>query len=324
MTLRPFIIDCDTGRDDALAIWTALSMEAPLKAVVTSYGNTTLENVTENTARVLGMFNGDRIPLWACSSIPSKEHKGYHSVVLPRQDVSGNGICNIELPAAERQTPHAMTCNSLADHIKALADEYGPLDYIILGPATNLAAAIQSMGDDVLKYISRITMMGGTLDHMWDELKQPDFNIICDPFAIQTLFDSCIEMRFVSLSTTWPIELSLDQLEALSEHGDHELSEISKEIMVTHTREFAPEPIFRFHDPAVIVAAQQDEEFEDVKLSIITDEDHKDFGRLVYDDKGHKVGLHKANSSIRERILTTILDGLGLEQEETPSLRNAG
>lgn len=325
MTLRPFIIDCDTGRDDALALWTAMAMNAPLAAVVTSYGNTSLENVTDNTARVLGLFSGDDIPLWACATAPAKDHKGYQNVVIPRQKAAGNGICNIELPVAERSIPDPISAVELAENIKTLAAKHGPLDYIILGPATNLAAACNVLGEDAVKYIARITMMGGTLDHMWEELSAPDFNIICDPFAIKTLFETAIDMRFVSLSTTWPIKMSLTELEALQTDSSHTLAEISKTIMITHTRDFAPEPIFRFHDPAVIVAAQDDTTFKPHKISIIDDENHDEFGRLIYDEEnGYDIGLHYSNEAIGQHILSTILGGLGITVSSEKALRNAG
>ena len=95
--------------------------------------------------------------------------------------------------------------------------------------------------------------------------------------------------------------------------------------MITHTRDFAPEPIFRFHDPAVIVAAQDDTTFKPHKISIIDDENHDEFGRLIYDEEnGYDIGLHHSNEVIGQHILSTILGGLGITVSSEKALRNAG
>ena len=60
MSKRPIIIDTDPGIDDALAIAIALfSEELEVRLITTVAGNVSLENVTQNTLRLLSFFGKD-------------------------------------------------------------------------------------------------------------------------------------------------------------------------------------------------------------------------------------------------------------------------
>ena len=161
--MLPFIIDCDTGRDDALSIWLALSLKLPLIGILPSYGNTTLKNVTDNCQRVLALLERDDIPVLPGAAQAGKDHIGYRDVVLPRQEVSGNGVCNIALPKTESAALSSLNPKTLAQKITTLYEEYGQMNYAILGPATNFSNICDVLGEDVKKYIKNVIMMGGKL-----------------------------------------------------------------------------------------------------------------------------------------------------------------
>ena len=62
---KKLILDVDTGSDDAIAIMTALlSPEIEVVVICTVWGNTALENTTENTLRLLSRM-GLEIPVYA-------------------------------------------------------------------------------------------------------------------------------------------------------------------------------------------------------------------------------------------------------------------
>ena len=205
----PIIIDCDTGRDDALTLWLALARGMDLAGVVTSYGNVGLGQVTENTARILHAAGAHKIPMFTGAQKPMRDHHAFEHIVRPRQDKSGNGLCNLDFPAHARAPIPALT----ADHIKALHARHGALHYVVLGPATNLAHLCDMVGPDIHAYISRTTIMGGKIDPLWSAMPGADFNLVCDPFAIDTVLAAGINPNFVTMNTTWDIWLDLPALE---------------------------------------------------------------------------------------------------------------
>ena len=67
----PFILDCDPGHDDAIALLLALgSPELELVGVTTVAGNQTLEKTTANAIRVLDHLGRANIPVAAGSPRP--------------------------------------------------------------------------------------------------------------------------------------------------------------------------------------------------------------------------------------------------------------
>ncbi len=85
MPLKPFILDCDTGRDDALTIWCAIALGLPFAGAVASYGNVVMTSVLDNTARVLSLAGCDNIPLFAGASRPSATMPPMKISMAPRQ-----------------------------------------------------------------------------------------------------------------------------------------------------------------------------------------------------------------------------------------------
>lgn len=315
MTSKPIVIDCDTGRDDALSLWLALALGMDLSAVVASYGNTILENVSENCARVLALAGREDIELWQGETFPSRVHASVETVLLPKQKGSGNGLCNLELPKSVRKA-ELLNAQERAERLRKIAAEKGAIDYIILGPATNFAATCDALGDDANNLIASVTMMGGKMDRLWDEMPGADFNIACDPFAVQSVLEQGqrhgLPVRFVPMNVTWPIMLDMSELLALSASSD--IGQTAKDLMIAHARHFAPEPVFRFHDPCVILALGETNTFVARHLRVECDEASDDFGRLVDDDAGCKVYVLEANEALRARFMNEILTRLSIKR----------
>lgn len=309
MTHNPVIIDCDTGRDDALALWSMLGLKMNLVGVVASYGNVALPQVIDNTMRVLSLAGRDDIPLLAGAAMPLRNHRAYSSIVLKRQASSGNGVCNIDYPPVKHDLPTPRSPTDLAADIVALAQHHGKLSYVILGPATNFAQICAVLGARIHDVIADVTMMGGRFDDLWAETPLADFNLVCDPDAVRAVLKCGLDMRFVALNTTWNIALPLDAVQAL--RGDAPLAVAARDLMVAHCRHFAPEPIFRFHDPAAVMCLCDPALFHPVQIDINVDDGGAEFGRLMT-GSGFAAQLHCANDEARDVLLSLILKGLGL------------
>lgn len=320
--LAPFILDCDTGRDDALAIWYALLDNMPLCGVVASYGNTPLANVVINCRRVLAAFPDRDIPVFQGADAPLRGHRFFDDVVRPRQSASGNGLCNIDLPYDPLLTPCyaqddlAANIEAIIAFIKAQYTQQGrKLTYVITGPATNFAHICAVLGDDIHEYIERVVMMGGKFDALWDKLPFADFNIGADPYAVDCILRCGLRIDFTAMNMTWPIVAPLDEIEALA--AQTPLAQRAQDIMIAHCRSFSPEPVFRFHDPAVMVALKSDAVFSPCALCVDLADDGGMFGRLVAapDSEPENAALWTLGPDRFDVIKHELLTSLGLVRQ---------
>ncbi len=310
---KPLIIDCDTGRDDALTLWLAFRMGLSLRAVVCSYGNTPLSNVVENTGRVLALLPvGRGVPVWAGATAPLKDHPLYHTVVVPRQKASGNGLCNIDLPPTDQKVEH-FSPEKRADYVLQLAAREGPVDYVVIGPSTNLAQMLTHFRPEDFQAIGSVTFMAGKLGSMWDENPTPDFNIACDPYALQKIMNTDLPLRFVPMNATWPIAMPLQEIEALN--PQNEMAAWAKEIMIAHCRHFAPEPIFRFHDPTVLWAMGACDAWRQTHVTLDCDAQSGSFGRLMENQDGRTIALFDPAPESSPLIRKALLAHLGFDQD---------
>lgn len=309
--MTAFIIDCDAGRDDALAIWLALNGGLNLVGVVSSYGNTSQRNVNENCLRILSFAGRPDIPVFSGLEAPQDHHKGMDDVVLPRQAVSGNGLCNLTLPPAPSAS-HDITPHTWAEHLRELAAQHGKLHYIITGPASNFAAVLAVLGDAAHDLIAHVTMWAGKLDGLWATNPGAEFNTICDPFAVQAILDSGLPTTFVPMDTTWHIKLDLADIETL--RAQDAIGQFAKDLMIAHCLHFAPEPIFRFHDPCAILAVAKDAPLKADTWRVNTNVQDAEFGRTCSVKDGAPVTLYMPEISERESVLDSILNGLRLKR----------
>lgn len=308
---RPIVIDCDTGRDDALTLAVAVKQTAaPLVGVVTSYGNVPLRQVTENTARVMALLGKEDIPILP-GATQSSQPELAADLLAKRHAGMGNGLCNLELPPTDRSLRPAMTPEVLAANLEKLAKKHGALDYVIIGPATNFAAVADVLGAKLPQVVSSVTMMGGKLGALWDEVPGgADFNIACDPKAAQRALNAGVPARIVPMNVTWPIALNVPELESLKPVD--KTGAFAKELMLAQARHFAPDNMFRFHDPSVLIAMGQPQGFKTETISI-GQEPGSDFGRVRSAATGLAVQVYQADPGQKAQFLAQMLPLIGID-----------
>ena len=197
LTMRKFILDIDTGIDDALALTYLLSRrkEAEVLGVTATYGNTTLEGAYENTIRMLG----------ALKRLDVRVYKGANHPLLSEYDpeplkkiVHGeNGIGNVELPevVVEEETISAW------DFMIESGKKYGSeLTIIAVGPMTDLAKAFEK-DKDVFKDV-KFVLMGGALGVPGNASQFAEANFHEDPPAAKIVLESGLDITMVGLDVT--------------------------------------------------------------------------------------------------------------------------
>ena len=188
---RDVIIDCDTGLDDAVALLLAIrSPELNVKGITCVNGNVGLENVVNNTLRVVE-HSGEDIPVYA----------GARTALIPdrvREDASGvhgkDGLGGIPFPAPalKAQDQHAVDFT-----IETILAAREPIDWITLGPLTNAALAILKE-PRITKNVRMFTMMAGAVN-AGNVTPAAEFNVYADPEAARVVFESDMEKTMVPL-----------------------------------------------------------------------------------------------------------------------------
>ena len=143
-----------------------------------------------------------------------------------------------------------------------------------------------------------------------------DSNLVCDPFAARDLLRQGREygfpVRFVPMNVTWPIVMALSALENLQSSTD--IGRTACALMIAHARYFAPEPVFRFHDPCAILALDHVSAFRTTALDINCDDKSPDFGRLIETAEGMPGAVLDATEELRAAFLNEILDRLSINR----------
>ena len=192
---RDVIIDCDTGLDDAVALLLAIrSPELNVKGITCVNGNVGLDNVVNNTLRVVE-HSGMDIPVFA----------GARSALIPERSsddasyVHGkDGLGGIPFPAPTLKVQKMHAVDYIIDTILTAEK---PIDWITLGPLTNAALAILKE-PRITKNVSMLTMMAGGVN-AGNVTPTAEFNVYADPEAARVVFESDLAKTMVPLDPLW-------------------------------------------------------------------------------------------------------------------------
>lgn len=194
MGRRPFIIDCDTGTDDAIAIVAALYCDqVEVKAVTSVNGNVAHKYTSKNNLDLLEYLGFDDIPVAKGADSPIMDNP-YHS-----DGTHGNtGLGNIKLPDAA----HKQFDKRLASELiyQTAVEEKGELELLVIGPMTNIAICLMEH-PDLKDLVKHIWFMGGSVIG-GNVTTTAEFNIWIDPMAAHIVTQSGIPQTMVGLDVT--------------------------------------------------------------------------------------------------------------------------
>ncbi len=177
------VIDCDPGRDDALAILAVLGCERlQLDFISTVAGNVSIERAASNALGVLAVAGVDDIPVYVGAARPlEREFK-------PGSDLHG------DMAEGEPRLP-AITVASAGPAGPALrrwcrepADL--PKRLVAIGPLTNIASLLRDDAD-ALAAVDDLFVMGGTVGQLPTRASPTaEFNFYTDPEAADLVLRS--------------------------------------------------------------------------------------------------------------------------------------
>ncbi len=206
MAVKPIIIDCDPGVDDAIALMLALrSPELAVQAITVVAGNVPLALTQRNARQICELLGRPDLPIYAGCPRPLVRS------LITAEDIHGKtGLEGATLPAPTMPLQATHAVNYLIDTLRTTSE---PLTIATLGPLTNLAVALVQV-PDIAQGIERIVMMGGGITH-GNITPVAEFNIYVDPHAAQVVFDAGVPITFISLDITHQVLTTPTRLEAI-------------------------------------------------------------------------------------------------------------
>lgn len=193
MNPTPFVLDCDPGHDDALALAVGLARpELRLLAVTTVAGNAGLAETTQNALRVLTLLGRTDVPVAAGADGPLLRPLHVADNVHGASGLEG---ADLPEPAFEARPEGAIEL--LRSVIGGAAK---PVTIAAVGPLTNIALLVRTH-PELLERIAGIRVMGGAITE-GNRTASAEFNIWQDPEAARIVFDCGRPITLITLDTT--------------------------------------------------------------------------------------------------------------------------
>ena len=214
MKKRPFIIDCDTGTDDAIAIVAALGCEEMEIVGITSVNGNVPESYTSRNNLNLIEYLGYHIPVCHGAILPLLGSKATEASAA----IHGKtGLGSTELPEAEHSDfdPRIAAQFIYEEAVK----RNGELELLVTGPITNIAVCLCEH-PDLPDYIRHLYFMGGSTVG-GNVNTTAEFNIWVDPEALHVVLQSGIPMTMVGLNVSNQTEMRPSEETLLRSFGKY-------------------------------------------------------------------------------------------------------
>lgn len=222
-----YIVDCDPGHDDAVALIMAARF-LDLVGVTTVFGNSTIENTTRNALAILDAAGLTHIPVAAGADGPlaGATHSG--------ESVHGEtGLNGARFVPSKRD----VLAQPAADFIADQAERYGDLVIIAIAPETNVATALTRY-PGIRDKIAGISVMGGSTS-CGNATPAAEFNIFADPEAAAIVFDAGIPLTMAGLNVTAGFGVTRGDIDRLVDHGTMIARELGRALGYYLTRQSA-------------------------------------------------------------------------------------
>jgi inosine-uridine nucleoside N-ribohydrolase len=249
MTVRPIVMDVDTGVDDALAILLAVrSPEVELHGVSTVGGNVHVSRATANTLVVLDVLGAPSVPVAMGAAAPLARPG------LTAAEVHGvDGLGGV----AERfpMSPRSVGNDAVAFILETIRRFPDDLTLVATGPLTNVALAIEK---DVraMRRLRALVVMGGAVRVPGNAGPVSEFNFAADPEAAAIVLGAGLPVTLVPLDVTERVVFTRRHLDDASPAGNlcDFVGQITASTMAYHRARGEGEGMF-LHDPLAVGVA---------------------------------------------------------------------
>lgn len=228
------LLDCDTGIDDAFALtYLACHPEAELVGIVSTAGNVTQDQVLRNNLGLATML-GLQMPVARGSDVPLVQE------LMTAEDTHGpTGLGEAVLPDPDRDPDPRSGAQLWADLARA---HPGELTGLLVGPATNLALALE-IEPDLPHLLSSLHIMGGAVNYRGNTGATSEWNVAVDPEAMARVLCAFADADplpvLAGLDATEAVRFTQRELDAVAALPPHPVRDV-----LTRALEF----YFAFHE----------------------------------------------------------------------------
>jgi len=184
-----YILDCDPGIDDAMALLQLIAAKKARKAnllcITIVNGNCSVEDGTRNACRVLDTVHVDDVPIYKGAQQPLVgNERNYDPYAYHGQ----NGFNDVPFDDEPNQT--RVQDEKAWVKICELTKKYpNAITLIAIGPLTNIALAIHH-DPEVLSRVKDFFIMGGNTEGMGNVSMAAEYNFHIDPEAASLVLKS--------------------------------------------------------------------------------------------------------------------------------------
>jgi len=205
--VRPIIVDCDPGADDAIALFLAFAFPDLLDVlgITTVAGNVPLPLTQTNARKLCELTRQLKTPVFAGCPRPLLRP------LITAEEVHGKtGLDGITLPSPTLplQSEHAVEFL-----IQCLLNASEPVTLATLGPLTNLAIALVQQ-PAIAQKLQEVVVMGGAITQ-GNITPSAEFNVYVDPHAAQIVLSGGLPLTLVTLDVTHQAIATPARMEAM-------------------------------------------------------------------------------------------------------------
>ena len=311
MRRRRIILDCDPGRDDALAIAMVLASAAEIELVgITAVaGNVPLALTYRNARFICDLCGFPGVAVHAGADKP-----------LAREPVTGtrahgeSGLEGMEVDMRPGAVEPGGATAFMNETLRIAADD--EITLVAIGPLTNVAALVAE-SPALLPKIRQIVLMGGASRAGGNVTPTAEFNVYADPHAAARVLDCGRPMTIISLDATHQVLASPARAERLARAGSEparRLAALLRPAVHSRTARFGPDRL-PIHDPCTIAWLLQPELFktESVPVAVETEGTHT-LGATVVDwwgVTGKPPNAHWVTEADGEGVLDLLIERIG-------------
>jgi len=206
------IIDCDPGIDDAIALLLAFASPGiEILGITAVAGNIPLRLTEANARRICEIGGRTDLKVFAGCGRPLLYSARDGAAAFHGAD--GLGDTHLPEPTMPLQEQHAV--NFIIDRVRAAP---GAITIAVLGPMTNLAAAL-AMAPDIADKIKRLVFMGGAAFCPGNVTAHAEFNFWFDPHAANAILASKIPKVMLGLDVTSNAIITPERIHRLRRSG---------------------------------------------------------------------------------------------------------
>ncbi len=213
--MKQVIFDTDIGIDDAMALlFLHFAKDVELLAIVTGFGNASLDDTTRNALYVRERFGlGADVYRGASDPLGGSLFDRYPDFVH-----GANGLGDVEIPEIHGSAADADGAHAIVDLVSS---KPGQVSIVAVGRMTNVANALQ-LCPELPSMVRELVIMGGAFGfngHRGNVSPVAEANIAGDPVAADIVLQSGIPTTVVGLDVTHEVVMDDAFFDLLRERG---------------------------------------------------------------------------------------------------------